>query len=1241
MYTPKEKTLRNKCGAGKAFIRGLGGLTLLVAVAGIVCPMPAQFITDASITLEEITFSFTDTEGGGGFQGTLPTTSFVPGGANVYEVPLFISTKTRFLTIDTTVSLSFKNTHPSANRSIQQGCRVVDESPEGGNEDLNGDGIPGLESLVTGAPLTAVGQQLTAMSGETVTITSAEARTEPGHRLVDRSTRLTYQCFVREFVPGEGNVERAVSNTIVVTQKMVTDDPGPGVCPTPTQGIELKADELPCDIDFSIWRIESNQAVQKEDKSIVQIADKRTMVRVFPQAENLPEGTTEFPQVAVNLKARVGGQVLEPAEGFTEMAVVPPADPDVLARVSLKTSGNFILPRAWTQAGNLSLTATVNLDSNGDVILPEAETVTANNTRQEDILFEPRKLLVIGYLEACFGICQDAVHRADRLLRKIFPVAESSGVAYIPFGEIGTSSLEPNAPDTLVALSKAAALLDSEIGIRFMVIWVPDFTLEGEDFAVAAPINLDLLRVMFLARGQVDFAEQIAARILKSGLGEACRAGSFDSSAIGLDTEVPLVKPSSDNHLTSPCGQEDQRWISAATYAALARLPLGKELSAAPSESRKGEFQSDEIWLLSGTVRSDGTGTLDPAYRVPAPQPVEADTSSGAFCVQASAQGGVLSQACFDANFSTNSERHFVTTLPYEPGTTRITLLREGVELASLAATTNLPAVTITTPLAGSTHDAAMPLTMAWTAMDADGDALAFSALYSPDGGETWVPLGIDLTESSLTFDPARIQGGENVMFRVLASDGFNTTTETIGPVNVVQTPAIEVDEPAEVGSAPAGELGVGEVSIQSTGTGPLVVESATSDNPAFQASANLPMQVPAGASRDLVVEFTPGMIGKDEGTLTLVSNAPGHPSLDVLVEATGLDPEQPILFIDAPAESLDFGERSLGTIAPALIPIINQGQADLNVTVTVEGEAFAREPDAMALMKGAPDAITLTGGEQVTISIVFVPSSLGEFTGRLLITSNDPTQPQIEIPLEGRGAAAQFISANSASFMPQGTAAPGSIAVGGGLDVATGVAVGGLPLPTELLGTRIEITDSGGTTHLAQLFFVSPAQINYLVPAETALGAAVVRVFSGAGGMLEGSLLLESVAPGIYTANGAGFGVAAGLWFKVANDGSVSQGFLFDIGTAAAVPFSLGEEGDQVFIIVFGTGLRGVTNPVTASVGGVQVGVQGPVDQGEFAGLDQANLGPLPPSLVGSGEVQIILVLDGEQTNPVTAVIQ
>ena len=57
--------------------------------------------------------------------------------------------------------------------------------------------------------------------------------------------------------------------------------------------------------------------------------------------------------------------------------------------------------------------------------------------------------------------------------------------------------------------------------------------------------------------------------------------------------------------------------------------------------------------------------------------------------------------------------------------------------------------------------------------------------------------------------------------------------------------------------------------------------------------------------------------------------------------------------------------------------------------------------------------------------------------------------------------------------------------------------------------------------------------------------------------------------------------------------------------------------------------------------MGGERVGVFGPVAQPQFVGLDQANLGPLPRSLIGRGEVDIILTVDGKTANAVTVNIQ
>ena len=78
-----------------------------------------------------------------------------------------------------------------------------------------------------------------------------------------------------------------------------------------------------------------------------------------------------------------------------------------------------------------------------------------------------------------------------------------------------------------------------------------------------------------------------------------------------------------------------------------------------------------------------------------------------------------------------------------------------------------------------------------------------------------------------------------------------------------------------------------------------------------------------------------------------------------------------------------------------------------------------------------------------------------------------------------------------------------------------------------------------------------------------------------------------------------------------------------------------------SLFLLLFGTGFRGFQNGVTATVGGQNVPVLGAVPQGEFVGLDQINIGPLPVILGGGGEVDIVLTADGKTANTVAVNIQ
>jgi len=228
-----------------------------------------------------------------------------------------------------------------------------------------------------------------------------------------------------------------------------------------------------------------------------------------------------------------------------------------------------------------------------------------------------------------------------------------------------------------------------------------------------------------------------------------------------------------------------------------------------------------------------------------------------------------------------------------------------------------------------------------------------------------------------------------------------------------------------------------------------------------------------------------------------------------------------------------------------------------------------------------------------------------------------------------------------AASFHP--LTAAGAIVSGFGEGFAPGIDVAvRLPLPTELAGTGIRIVDARGVTRMAGLFFVSPGQMNYLVPPESSTGVAKMEVLRGGQKAAEGQLLIERSAPGLFSANGNGRGVAAGIAITVRPDGTQIAQVIFNTtqpeGSRAAVPVVIGE--GQVFLSLFGTGMRNVSS-ATARVGGEPVGVAGPAPSGEFAGVEQINLGPLPGSLAGRGEVDVNVVADGIAANVVTVRFQ
>ncbi|MBI1765799.1 MAG: hypothetical protein HYR56_30715 [Acidobacteria bacterium] len=243
-------------------------------------------------------------------------------------------------------------------------------------------------------------------------------------------------------------------------------------------------------------------------------------------------------------------------------------------------------------------------------------------------------------------------------------------------------------------------------------------------------------------------------------------------------------------------------------------------------------------------------------------------------------------------------------------------------------------------------------------------------------------------------------------------------------------------------------------------------------------------------------------------------------------------------------------------------------------------------------------------------------------------------------------GARPLVTNLSAASYLGAEVASDSMIAAFGANLATRAESATSLPLPTALAGTYVKVRDSAGLERDAALFFVSPGQVNYLVPAGTQNGLATVTVTSGDGTISVGTLTVATVAPGLFTANANGSGVAAAVLLRIKADNSQSFELISRFDTAqnvyVPIPVDLGPETDRVFVLLFGTGirLRSSLNAVQARIGEAPAEINFAGPAGDLAGLDQVNA-RIPRSLIGRGLVNIVLTVDGKTANTVTMQIK
>ena len=196
-------------------------------------------------------------------------------------------------------------------------------------------------------------------------------------------------------------------------------------------------------------------------------------------------------------------------------------------------------------------------------------------------------------------------------------------------------------------------------------------------------------------------------------------------------------------------------------------------------------------------------------------------------------------------------------------------------------------------------------------------------------------------------------------------------------------------------------------------------------------------------------------------------------------------------------------------------------------------------------------------------------------------------------------------------------------------------------PLPLSLGGISLTVQDSAGTSASAPLLYVSPGQINFLMPSGLATGVGTFTITDGGRAPLTAIGAVGQVAPTLFSisANGSGLAAATAIRVNAGNPTLQSPVTLFDCSSSPckALPIDVGID-TPVYLRLYGTGIRNRSSldNVLVTINGISVRVLYAGPQPTFAGLDQINV-PLKLDLRGSGVANVVLKVDQHQANTVT----
>jgi hypothetical protein len=620
-------------------------------------------------------------------------------------------------------------------------------------------------------------------------------------------------------------------NDVVVAQ--LDNDGAPDVATADHFDATISVFKNTCSLpptDMRVTGIEVTQVVQDLANSVPLVAGKRTVARVHVATNNTIAGVTAR-LTKLDASGNPIGRPLWPSNPAAE--ITARASP---LRGALDESFWFELPADWLQ-GTLRLQATV------DPLNATAESDEANNTLTRSVSFQQSKALPIVFVRYRYSQCAPAnteydVNGYPSKCKEGAPVTLSAqpSTAWVPTME---SNLRREFPTAKIT-SRIIDVEDNEFRVpccakdgtpvtftdaTFLTrVVAVRSTLTGQDpnaiFIWLVPQSGKMAPAPSLTFGQGPFRDVIADVGSETHEVGHVLGRPNHTNCSETEDQVDTAYPYAGGKIGGPTGATDTFFGFDVGDASLGVFPHVVSNTTGDTMSYcTPRFPSDyslRKWLAQILTRNfpvDPTGdflavsaTIDPsagtargmrAMRMTQVGEIPNRVPGAYELRQYDGSGTLLGSDAFTpltTNAHTTRDLLVDEVVNFRPGTRRVALWSQalGRELASVPVSANAPTATLVSPAANSTLPSSGPVTVAWTAADADGGALSASILASDDAGATWRPLVTGVIGTSTTIDGSDLRGSHGAptgRLRVVVSDGVLTGTGDSGPLVVAGAP--------------------------------------------------------------------------------------------------------------------------------------------------------------------------------------------------------------------------------------------------------------------------------------------------------------------------------------------------------------------------------------------------------------------------------------------------------------------